>query len=151
MNSCQLRCVEEDAVFIYLFIGIQRATVWHFVFIYLFFIKVYLIYHVSSVSIVQPNDPITHTFLCCSVGPYSPSLSNITISISKPWTAVHPTAPPQPRCPLATTSLFSLAEICFHFIDKIICAIYYFITLFSVDLFLFFKLLFPQCNFFFLL
>ena len=65
----------------------------HFKFetLYLFIIKVWLIYSVSS-SVVQQSDPITHIFLCCTVGSHCPSIPNIRICIQKsPKRPIHPT------------------------------------------------------------
>ena len=47
-------------------------------------IKVYLIYNISSISVVQKSDPITHSFLCCAVGAQCLFIPNLTFCIQKP-------------------------------------------------------------------
>jgi len=76
-------------------------------------------YNVSTISVVQQSDPITHSSLCCTVGPHFTSIPNETVCIPKPQTPC-----PSHSLPslLGTISLRSLALISFCFVDRIICA-----------------------------
>ena len=56
-----------------------------------------MIYNVSSSSIVQPSDPITHISLCYTVGSHCPSVPNIRVCIPEPpKMPTHPTPSPSP-------------------------------------------------------
>ena len=71
------------------------------------FIKVQLIYNMSSISVIKRSNPVTHSSLCCTLGPHSPSIPNVTVCI-------HQAQTPRPGyfLPLATTSLLPMALFC---------------------------------------
>ena len=60
-------CIKKNFIYFTMFLQILLYSK-----VTQFFIKVYLIYHVSSNSIIQQSDPITHISLCCTVGPHCP-------------------------------------------------------------------------------
>ena len=100
----------------------------HFIIIIIIIIaKVQLIYNVSSSSIVQQSDPITHISLCCTIGSHCPSNPNITVCIQKtPQIPIHPTSSPFPLGNRKSALLghdLLLFFVCLLFLDRIICSI----------------------------
>ena len=57
--------------------------IWIFFFYFIITIKVWLIYSVSSRSVIQQSDPVTHISPWYTVGSHCPSIPNITICIQK--------------------------------------------------------------------
>ena len=95
-SAMSMDTVPEASVF-YFFLS-------QFLFFLYFFIKVYLIYNVSSIYVVQQRDPITHSSLYCTIGLYCPSIPNVTVYITKLPTArpchSHPSPPWKPQSAL---------------------------------------------------
>ena len=110
---------------------------------FLLFIKVQFIYNVSSISVVQKTDTISQRSLCCTVGVRCLSTLNVAIFIQTYELPINPPPSPAP----GTTCLFSLAVICFHFIYRIICAIFYIIQINDIIWYFFLSsLLFTSLN-----
>ena len=89
---------------------------------FFFLIKVQLTYNVSSVSVVQQNDPIIHSSLCCTVGPHCPSIPNITVCIPKHQTACPSHSLPPP--PGNHQSALLGHDLFLFYVDRIIYAIF---------------------------
>ena len=90
-------------------------------------IKVYFIYNVSSSSVVQQIDPITHISLCCTILSHFPSIPNIIVCIQKKPQNAYPSAssplPLENRKSALLGHLF-LFFVCLLFLDRIICSIF---------------------------
>ena len=97
---------------------------------FLNFLKLQLIYNVSSSSVVQKSDPTTHISLCCTVGSHCPSIPCKSNSLhpQNPKMLIHPTllasaCPGNLKSALLGHDLF-LFFVCLLFLDRIICSIF---------------------------
>ena len=76
-----------------------RSHLFTFAFVFFFCIKVWLIYNVSLISVMQNSNPVTHNSLCCTVAvhclfivhwcyslyPPTPNSPSIPLSTPTPW------------------------------------------------------------------
>ena len=95
---------------------------------FIIIIKVWLIYKISSSSVVQQSDPITHIFLCCTVGSHCPSSPDMSLhppnNLNVHPSHTHPSSPPQnPKSALLGHALF-LFFVYLLFLDRIIGSIF---------------------------
>ena len=83
------------------------------------------------------SQEIGFSSLCCTVGPYCLPVLNVIVCIYQSHSPVHPIPTHSPP-PWQTQISFSCLQVCFCFVDKFICAIFY--ILFDFILFYFFGL-----------
>ena len=111
--DCFLFCTEN------VYFDMAPLNFFLFCCLYFFNIKVWLIYNVSSSSVVQQSDAITHISLCCTAGSYYSLIPNIIVGNQKiPKMPIHPIPPLSPLgIPVCSSwSRFVFLFVCLFFI-----------------------------------